>query len=522
MVVGAGFAGLYSLYKFKKLGLKVILLEEASEVGGTWFWNSYPGAKCDVESDLYAYSFSDDLTAEWGWAETFAHQADLQNYLKRVTEKFSLTESIQFNTKVTKALYSESQSFWTFTTQNKQAYTSRFCVMATGCLSKPFIPQLTGLEDFMGQVLHTARWPKKNINFTNKKVGVIGTGSSGVQVIAELAKSCEKLIVFQRGANFCLPVYNSKKISADINIKNTHELKAKSEQSAWALPYQYKFKSVFDLNEAHATQILEEAWSQKGLNDFLFCFQDIWTNEESNQFVSDFIKNKIKQIVKNKEYSQILTQQNYPFGAKRICGETGYYECFNQQNVQLIDIQKNPITKINSSGVVVANELHEIDTLVFATGFEAMIGALNDIEIVGRNNLKLKNIWQQEVKTNLGMFVNQFPNLFLITGPESPAVLTNMVRTIEFSVDWVFECINFLNKNKKIEIETTEVAQEDWHNLNLKLSANTFISKTNSWYNNYNGSTVQKNLLLFTGGYSFYKKLCEKESDNQYNSFKIK
>ncbi|MGZ3690705.1 MAG: flavin-containing monooxygenase [Pseudobdellovibrio sp.] len=517
IIVGAGFAGLYSLYKLKKSGLKVGLLEEAPDLGGTWYWNKYPGAQCDVESVNYSYGFSDELDREWSWQKRFAEQTEIQQYLRFVTQKFDLKSDMSFNTKVITAEYNEADCRWRLLTEAGVSYEAQFCVMATGCLSKPYLPNIEGLESFKGEVIHTARWPD-NINFTDKNIAVIGTGASGVQIIPELARVAKSLTVFQRTPNYCVPVRNRDQ-TQNSDLK---QLREKSKTSYWALPYDYKNSSLFSVSESKRNEILERAWEAEGLAEFVFCFRDIFTNDRANKIVSDFIKNKIRQIVTNEKAAHILSSMDYPLGSKRICGEAGYYESFNLPHVSLVDLKKESVLKIDENSVKTTSKNIAVDIIVMATGFDAMTGALTSMDIRGRNGISLKNLWSKKVKTYLGMNVNEFPNLFLVMGPGSPSVLINMVRGIEQNVNWISDCIQYLRKNKKNEIEAQLESQDLWSEKVISLGQNTFINKINNWYNGANIENKVKQLMLFTGGYRLYDEACQNEVKNQYSGFKIK
>ena len=516
LIVGAGFAGIYQLLKLRRLGLSAVILEKGDQIGGTWHWNRYPGARCDIPSLEYSYQFDEDLQQEWNWSEKYSGQPEILEYINHVADRFELRDGIQFEEEVISANFNESSAKWKITS-SKGHYESRFCIFATGCLSIPNKPEFLGLENFKGQLLQTSSWPQEEQDFTGKRVAVIGTGSSAIQSIPLIAEQAEELYVFQRTPNYSIPSNNGpmdKVIEEDIksrysefrkdNYLNGFGIAAISDEA---------LITETDLDEVHLQ--LEENWQSAGLG-FFGGYADVALDAEANEVAANFVRNKIKEIVKDPETAQLLVP-DYHIGGKRLCVDTGYFETFNKDNVFLIDLKEHPIQKITSN-TLESDKTYEVDTLIMATGFDAITGALTNIDISGRGNVKLKDQWKGGAKSYLGIGITNFPNLFTVTGPGSPSVLSNMMPSIEQHVNWITDCIEWMVENDKTVIESSQTAEDDWMVLVNEIADTTVFTDTKSWYNGSNIETKAKSFLPFIGVPVYTEMLDEIVSEN-YKGF---
>ncbi len=469
LVVGAGFAGMYMLYRLNRLGLATRVIEKASGVGGTWFWNRYPGARCDIESMQYSYSFSHQLEQEWEWSERYASQKEILEYANHVADRFDLRKDMQFDTEVTSAHYShcdEDRGSWTVSMENKQGCTStiraRFLVMATGCLSAPNTAAFSGIEDFAGPCYHTGSWPHQEIDFTGKRVAIIGTGSSGIQATTAIARQASQLFVFQRTANYIVPANNQPfRPGEQQQIKDAYgDLRSLARKARNGVAQEIVTDPASAFTPSQREQRYQQRWDDGGLT-FIGVFSDLLLDAESNQTAADFIRERIHEVVHDPETAKMLCPDS-TFGCKRLCVDSDYYDTFNRDSVTLVNIKEHGIEKICSRGPVVNGKVYDVDALVLATGFDAMTGTLKQIDIRGRDGLKLVDKWIDGPTTCLGLMVAGFPNLFTITGPGSPSVLSNMLGSIEFHVDWISGCIEHLEKREANRIEATESAESLW------------------------------------------------------------
>jgi cation diffusion facilitator CzcD-associated flavoprotein CzcO len=463
VIVGAGLAGLYALHKLRSLGLSVQVFEAGEDIGGTWYHNRYPGARCDIESLDYSYSFDDDLQQEWTWTERYASQPEILRYIHHVADRFDLRKDIQLNTTVVSAAFDEDCNEWTLRTSGGDTFVAKYTVMATGVLSVPQVPSTTGLEDFTGRWYHSGDWPHEGVDVRGKRVGVIGTGSSGTQMIPILAEQADELLVFQRTPNFCMPAQN-RPMNADV-------------ERGWkaAYPERRKFarlsgfghnqvanpKSGKEVTDEERRAELENRWQLGGLY-MMRAFKDILVDREVNDQASEFVREKIRSIVTDPETADALSPHGLPIGTKRLCSGTGYYETFNRGNVTLVDVKKAPIERITSTGVRTADAEYDVDILVFATGFDAMTGALNRLNPVGRGGRQLREYWAGGPRTYLGLTVNGFPNMFIIAGPGSPSVFSNMITSIEQHVEWIADAIAYSRSNGLETIEAAEQSEAAW------------------------------------------------------------
>ncbi len=456
IVVGAGLGGLYALHRLRGLGLKARAFEAGDGVGGTWFWNRYPGARCDVESLEYSYSFSNDLQQEWKWPERYGTQAEILKYINHVADRFDLRALVQLNTRVTTAVFDRKTNLWTVTTDKGDVVEAPYCIMATGNLSTPRVPDFKGLENFKGKWYHTGLWPKEGVDFSGLRVGVIGTGSSGVQMIPHIAAQAKHLTVFQRTANFSLPARNGP-------MEPERETKHKAHyperrKAAYDTPFGIAghpppAQSAMDVPEAERNRSYEEKWKEGGSISFLYGYTDLLTNKASNDTASEFVRNKIRGIVQDKRTAELLAPKDHPIGTKRLCLDTNYYETYNRDNVLLEDARTAPVEEITANGLRTTAKHYDFDAIVFATGFDAMTGALNEIDIRTSDGMKLRDKWEGGPLTYLGLMVAGFPNMFMITGPGSPGVKTQMILSIEQHMNWIADCLKHLKTKGLHRIE---------------------------------------------------------------------
>ena len=521
VIVGAGFAGMYSLHKQLSDGFNAEIFEKADDVGGTWYWNKYPGARCDIESMDYSYSFSEELQQEWNWKEKYGTQPELLKYARFVSKKFNLREKINFKTTIIKASFINKK--WKIETDNNIIIECKYLVLATGNLSTPNTPKIKGISNFKGKIYHTGAWPKEMPVFKDRKVGIIGTGSSGVQSIPIISETAEKLFVFQRTANFSLPARHHKlpEDKRENYKKDYKKYRDLAKNSSFGIAkYQPPTKSAFDVSDDERNDIYERAWREGG-QAMLFAFTDLLTNEEANKTAADFVRNKIKKIVRDKETAEKLCPNDNPIGTKRLCLDSNYFETYNKENVSLIDISNHPIQKITDNGLITNNIEYSFDDLVFATGFDAMTGAVNAIEILNEKNISLKSIWSNGPKTYLGIMVSEFPNLFMITGPQSPGVKSQMILSIEQHVDFIHNLIIHKRNNKYYQVNANKNKQEEWVNHNNEVANATLYPLAHSWYNGDNIAGKTRNFMPYVGGVANYKNICDEKIKNNYEGFEF-
>ena len=536
IVVGAGFAGMYLLHRARQLGLRAVALEAGGDVGGTWYWNRYPGARCDVESMEYSYGFDDDLQQEWQWDERYATQPEILRYADHVAERYDLRRSIRFDTRVVAAHFDDAQDAWTVRTEGATAgastsgeHTASFVVMATGCLSSTNTPNFPGLADFAGPVLHTGRWPHEDVDLRGRRVGVIGTGSSAIQSIPVIAAQAAHLTVFQRTANYAVPAHNRPLDPAEVDdVKARYaEFREANQQmvSAYGSRYGRNDVSVRAVDDETRDATLEGRWANGGL-PFLGAFNDFLLDPAANVLAAEFVRTKIREIVTDPVVAERLSP-NTVIGCKRLCVDTGYYATFNRPNVTLVDVTEEPIETITAGGVVTTGGAtgrrcveHELDVLVLATGFDAMTGALAKIDIRGIGGRRLTDAWSAGPRTYLGLAVAGFPNLFLVTGPGSPSVLTNMMVSIEQHVRWISDCVAHLRARGQRRIEANGAAQDAWvEHVNLVASF-TLFPNCNSWYL---GANVPGKPRVFMPliGFPDYAARCAQVVADGYDGFTI-
>jgi cation diffusion facilitator CzcD-associated flavoprotein CzcO len=522
VVVGAGFSGLYALYRLRGLNLKVICFEAGDGVGGTWYWNRYPGARVDIESMQYSYSFDDDLQQEWHWPEYFSPQADLEGYANHVTDRFGLRELIRFDARVNRLRWDEQDSRWHVSTERGDQVVARYVIAASGALDATNIPDFPGLDTFRGEWHHTSQWPKEGVDFAGKRVGLIGTGSTGLQATTEIGKTAGQLYVFQRTPAYSLPA-NNRPLPADYENEwkaNYVERRAVMHGN-FALGFlpAAQYGSVFDYTPEERTRILEEAWAQRNGLLFLRTFTDTMLSLEANEVVAEFIRGKIREIVKDPETAELLSPRTYPVGTKRICMDTGYFETFNQPNVTLIDVKTNPITEITPTGLRTTAGEYEFDILILATGFDAVTGSLTRMNITGVGGVDLREKWQERPTNFLGYLVAGFPNLFMIHGPGSPGVLAQMITGGEKQVNWVTEVIEDLDRDGYASIDTTSEAEQAWGAEMAEMASKTLYQHANSWYVGANIPGKPRYFMIYIGGFDQYQKRCDEQVSKGYEGF---
>ncbi|MBM4761232.1 NAD(P)-binding protein [Bacillus sp. B15-48] len=523
VVIGAGLSGLYMLHRLREEGFSTRVYEAAEDVGGVWYWNRYPGARCDSESIYYNFTFSEELYKEWTWTSKFAEQPEILRYINFVADRLDLRRDIQFNTHVQSAHYNERNNKWEIHLNNGTNITANYLITAVGCLSAANVPNFKGIEKFKGEWYHTGKWPHEEVQFKGKRVGIIGTGSSGIQAIPVIAKEADYLTVFQRTPQYSNPANNYKHDPEFIKKtkENFSEIKRLMRTTPSGLGVLHTAESAIKLPPEERKKIYEQAWESGGLA-FQFSFADLSTNEQSNETACEFIRTKIKEIVKDPEVAKKL-MPSYYFLTKRPVMDSYYFETYNRENVSLVDVKETPIVEITPKGIRTAEKEYELDMIVFATGYDAMTGPLLKIDIRGKAGISLKEKWQNgaKVRTNLGIATAGFPNLFMITGPESPSVLVNMPSAIEQHVEWISDCVKYLRDHDIETIEPEVEAEEAWNKHCQEVANQTLFPKTPSWYTGMNIEAKPRGFLIYIGGLMAYREKCNEVAANGYNGFSL-
>ena len=523
VVVGAGVAGLYLLHRLRRAGMSVRAFESGSDVGGTWYWNRYPGARCDIQSIDYSYSFDTELDETWTWSEKYATQPEILRYLGHVADKHDLRRDIQFSTRVDKAVWDDEASNWIVRTDKGEEVRARHYVMATGCLSLPKAAEIAGSDRFAGEVYYTSRWPHEGVDFTGKRVGVIGTGSSGIQSIPIMAAQAQQMTIFQRTPNFSIPAGNgpipTEKLAAIDGRRAEYREEAKWSRGGVPVP-NVEIRALA-VSEEERQAAYEAAW-EAGELTILGTFSDLLVNNAANETLAEFIRNKIRSIVHDPETAEALCPKDHPFGTKRPCLDTGYYETFNLPHVSLVDLRKHPITTITETGIDTSDASYEFDAIVFATGFDAMTGAIVAVDITGRDGTQLKDKWAHGPKTYLGLTTVGFPNFFMVTGPGSPSVLSNMAVSIEQHVDWIADTLERMRADGFSVIEPTETAEAGWIRHVNDCGDITLYPQANSWYMGANVPGKPRVFLPYVGGVDAYRKACVEVVDRGYLGFEMR
>jgi cyclohexanone monooxygenase len=523
VVVGAGFAGMYMLHRLRGLGLSARVFEQGDGVGGTWYWNRYPGARCDVESMQYSYSFSDELQQEWDWSERYAPQPEILKYANHVADRFDLRRDIQFSTRVESAVFDENANRWSVMTSDGKTVTAQFVVLATGCLSNARMPDIKGLADFKGKVYHTGHWPHEPVDFSGLRVGVIGTGSSGIQSVPVIAEQASHLTVFQRTANFSIPARNAALTEEEREQfrSNYPEIRRFAREEARNGIYtDMPDRGALDDGDNERRARYESRWSRGGLT-FMSVYNNLALDKVSNDTAADFVREKIAEIVKDPGTAKLLQPNSHPIGTKRICIDSDYFAAFNRPNVTLVDIKANPIEEILPNGVRTAAKDYEVDALVLATGFDAMTGSVAKIDICGRSGQTLNQKWAEGPRTYLGVMSAGFPNLFIITGPGSPSVLSNMIVSIEQHVDWIADCIGYMRERDLDAMEANGDAEDNWIAHVNEVASTTLYPQANSWYMGANIPGKPQIFMPYIGGVGVYRQICNDVAAKGYEGFRM-
>ena len=524
IVIGAGVAGLYQLYKLRGLGLQVRVLEAGSAVGGTWYWNRYPGARFDSESHTYGYSFSQELLEDWHWSERFAPQHETERYLNYVADKFDLRRDIQFNSRVAAAHYRDDTRSWELTLEDGSRCATRFLVTAIGILSAPTMPNIPGIDSFAGVSCHTQAWPKEGIDFTGKRVGIIGTGATAVQTIQEIAKTVGQLTVFQRTPNWCAPLHNGKISDAEMRDIREHyqEIFALCRTSPGCYIHAPDPRKTLDVPPAEREAFWENLYGSPGFGIWMGNFSDMLTDRAANAAASDFIARKIRQRVKDPAVAEKLIPKNHGFGTRRVPLETGYYEVYNRTNVELVDINETPIERITPTGIKTSERAYEFDIIIYATGFDAITGAYDRIDIRGAGGVRLKDVWAEGPQTYLGVLVEGFPNMLMAMGPH--AGLGNYTRTAEYSVEWVTGLIRFATERGLTRIEATAEGVAEWTDYVLELGQGQLMNEIASWMTGVNRNVEGKQkarIMRYSGGHPAYREHCDAVAADGYRKLAL-
>jgi cyclohexanone monooxygenase len=521
VVVGAGFAGIYAVHAFRTAGLTVRAFEAGGGIGGTWFWNCYPGARCDVESKDYSYSFSPELEQEWSWSERYPAQPEVLRYLTHVADRFGLWPDIQVNTRVTAAVWDDERAQWTVTTDDGQRRTARFLLSAVGCLSAYQVPALPGLETFAGPWYHTSRWPRDGVDFAGMRVGLIGTGSTGIQIAPEIAATASHLHVFQRTANFAVPNRNrpldpdwERSFKADYR-----QYRHQARESFLGVPITGTGRPALSEPPAQVQANLMERWRNGGGMPFLGAYTDVLVDRAANEIVAEFMRDRIRETVTDPGVAELLCPRTYPVGAKRLCQSDDYFAMFNRPNVTLVDIRSSPIDSVRPDGLRTAQRAYELDALVFATGFDAISGALNRIDIRGVGGQALTEKWAAGPRSYLGVAAAGFPNLFIVTGPGSPSVFSNMVLSIEQHVEWIRDCVGYVLAGGYSAVEAKPSAEDSWMAHVTEVAYSTLFPLAESWYVGANVPGKPRVFTPYLGGVGPYRARCDDVASAGYEGF---
>lgn len=525
VVIGAGFSGLGMLWRLReKLGLSVKVFETGDDVGGTWYWNRYPGARCDSESYIYCFSFSEALLQEWNWSGKYPEQPEILSYLNHVADRFDLRRDIQFETRVTAARYLEAENLWEVLTDRGDIVTARYLISGIGCISTGNVPDIPGRDTFEGQSYHTGAWPHEGVDFAGKRVAVVGTGSSGVQSIPVIAEQAAHLTVFQRTAQYTIPARHGtvdRRFLEEQVKPNYADILEKARWSAGGIDVDFSERLAFEVDEAERQAIYEAGW-QTGGHRFIFgSFRDITSDMKANETAAGFIRNKIREIVSDPEIAKKLVPTDHPLGSKRALIDTNYFATYNRDNVSLVDLKEDPIECITPRGIRTAAGEHEVDLIVFATGFDAMTGSFFKIDIEGRDKKNLKSEWSEGPKTYLGLQVHGFPNFFMITGPGSPSVLSNMPVSIEQHIEWIADLIEHMDERNLASVELTAEAQADWVSHVNDVASKTLFMRADSWYLGANIPGKPRVFMPYAGGVGAYRQKCDEVAEKGYAGFEL-
>lgn len=521
IIVGAGFSGLYMLHKLREIGLSACVLEAGAGIGGTWYWNRYPGARCDSESHAYCYTFSKELIQDWNWSERYPSQSEVLRYLNYVADRLELRRAIKLNSRVIAASFCDASNLWHVQAKSGDVFSATFLITAVGCLSAANIPDIRGLKTFAGEHYHTSNWPHEGVDFTGKRVGLVGTASTGIQAAPVIAQTASHLTVFQRTANYSTPSRNRPLTPEERQgfKDNADEIRRLMHSTTNGHPFVISERKALDTPPDEREAIYEAAWARGGLQ-IRAAFKDLIASKVANDTAAAFLVKKIREIVKNPGIADKLTDIDHPYSAKRPPIDTNYFETFNRTNVTLADIRETPIQEITWEGVRTASTLHKLDILVFATGFDALTGSLLRLNIEGRNGMSLARAWAEGPRNYLGLQIAGFPNLFTVTGPGSPSVLCNMPVAIEQHVEWIASCIAHMRVNKIKRIETTPAAMDVWiDKVNAAADATLLPKVPHSWYLGANIPGKPRVFMPYAGGMARYRKICADAADKGYEGF---
>ena len=521
IIIGAGVAGLYQLYRLRKFGLKVRTFEAGSGVGGTWYWNRYPGARFDSESWTYGYSFSQELLDEWDWKENFSSQTENERYLNFVADKFDLRRDIQFNSNVVSTHYHDDTHSWEVTLESGDCHRSRFLITAIGVLSAPTMPTISGISSFKGESFHTYYWPKKEVDFTGKRVGIIGTGATAVQAIQEIAKNVGHLSIFQRNPNWCAPLNNSKISQEEMRdiCSRYSEIFARCRQTPGCYIHSADPRKTLETPPDERLEFWEQLYASPGFGIWQGNFSDMLTDREANTLASDFIASKIRQRVNDPVVAEKLIPKNHGFGTRRLPLETHYYEAFNQENVELVDINETPIQTITPNGILTSDREHECDIIIYATGFDAITGSFDRIDIQGIDGVRLKDVWHDGPQTYLGILVEGFPNMLMSMGPHSG--LGNYTRTAEYSVEWIAGLIQYAGEQRLTRVAATDQSVKDWTDYVLDEGEGLLMNEIGSWMTGVNKNVEGKQaprIMRYSGGHPAFRQHCDAIAAEDYKS----
>ena len=520
IIVGGGFGGMYATYKFREMGLKVQSFEAGSDLGGVWYWNRYPGARVDLPSIDYSYSFSPEIEQEWTWSEQFAAQPELLRYIDFVATRLDLRKHFQFNTRIIGTVWDEERQLWTVETDRGDRFEAPFCIMATGPLSVPKVPDIPGVEKFKGRLLHAGRWPHETVSFEGLRVGVIGTGSTGIQIVQDVGPQAGELFVFQRTPSFTMPMRNVPLMPdyVDEVKRNYPGIREAARNSTVGGTRPQSTRAFFSVTPEQRQSLLEDAWKQGGLA-MLGTFGDLMINEEANEHVADFVRGKIAEVVKDPKTAEALKPKGYPIFARRPCLDSSYYETYNLPNVHLVDCITDPILEVTERGVRNASGEIELDMLILATGYDALTGALIALDVKGKNGQTVNQKWKQGGRSTLGIMMQGFPNLFMTTGPNGPSALANIIRISEHDVDWIAAAITHMRKNGFATMEPTTQAEDNWMGVVLGLAQRSLINKAKTWWVGANVPGKSQGLTMFIGGFAKYRELAAAAAGNEYSGF---
>lgn len=526
VVIGAGVAGLYQLHRLRSAGMSVVGLEAGSGVGGTWYWNGYPGARFDSECYIYQYWFSQDLYDDWSWSERFPAQPEIERWLNYVADRCKMRKDYHFNTTVTSAEFDTSTSRWIVRTNNGNTFDVKYLIACCGMLSAPLANVFPGQETFKGQIFHTSRWPKEPVSYQGKRVGVIGIGATGIQVIQTIADKVEQLKVFVRTPQYIIPMKNPKYNSDDVAAykKRFAELSKTVPHTFTGFEYDFDNGAWHDLTREQRLEVIERIWNEGSLRLWLASFAEIFSDEEASEEISEFVRAKMRARLKDPKLCDLLIPKDYGFGTHRVPLESGYLEVYHRDNVQPIDVKGNAIVRVSPEGIVLANgDVHELDIIILATGFDAGSGALSRIDIRGRDGRSLKEEWQRDIRTTMGMQVHGYPNLFTTGAPLAPsAALCNMTTCLQQQVDWISDCIAHVESKGLTLIEPTKAKQDEWVDHHDEIANKTLVVKTNSWYMGSNVEGKPRRLLSYIGGVGQYRQLCSEAAESGYAGFEMR